>query len=103
MLAIIARLEFKPEHAEEYTAALAELIEPTLAEEGCLLYSFGRDVKNPNVVWAIEQWESQEALNAHLVAPHIKRLFEKTAHLEIISNDDRQYEVSSVGHVQMPE
>jgi len=50
-----------------------------LAEEGCVEYGPWIDIPNSitkteprdNVMTAIEKWESIEALEAHLMAPHM--------------------------------
>lgn len=103
MIAIIARVELAPGSVEAYVAAAQPLVAPTVDEPGCQWYAMARDICDPNVVWISEQWESQAHLDAHLRSDHIRRFLEATASLDVIGLEPRQYEVSSVGPVQMPE
>ncbi len=98
MIAIIARLEIEPSSIDEFIEAAKPTVTPTLQEKGCLLYSYGRDLVEDNVIWISEQWETEDDLNAHLQAPHIAEFLERTQG-QILSMDDRKYEVSSWGPV----
>ncbi len=103
MLAVIARAELGADSAEDWVAAARTLVEPTLQEPGCQWYAMSRDICDPNVVWISEQWEDSAALEAHLRTPHVKRFIELTSTMNVLSMEDRLYEVSSVGHVELPE
>lgn len=103
MIAITARVEISPADADAFVAAARQIVEPTLKEAGCQWYAMARDISDSKIVWISEQWESQEHLNAHLRSDHIKQFLENTSSLELVSLEPRQYEVSSVGPVQMPE
>ena len=54
--------------------ALARNIAATRAEAGCLAYSYGVDVLEPDLLHISEQWESMEAIDAHMAAPHMAEL-----------------------------
>lgn len=103
MIAITARVELAPASVEDYVEAAKTLVEPTREEKGCQLYAMARDICDPSVIWISEQWEAQADLDAHLRSPHIKRFLEQTGVMEVVSLDARQYEVTSVGPVKMPE
>lgn len=103
MLAIIARVELAPGSVDAYVTAAQKLVAPTLKEQGCQLYAMSRDICDPNVIWISEQWASKADLDAHLRCPHIQEFLQVTASLEVVSLEPRQYEISSVGSVQMPE
>jgi quinol monooxygenase YgiN len=103
MLAIIARVELAAGDADAYIDAAKPLVVPTLQEPGCQWYAMARDICDPNVVWISEQWESQETLDTHLRTQHIKDFLEVVSALTVVSMEPRQYEVTSVGPVVMPE
>ncbi|MFV0277581.1 MAG: putative quinol monooxygenase [Parahaliea sp.] len=103
MLAIIAKVTLGAGSVDDYIAAAQPLVAPTLEEPGCQWYAMSRDICDPNVIWISEQWESQEHLFAHLRTAHIKNFIEVTSRMEVLSLEARQYEVSSVGPVHMPE
>lgn len=43
-------------------------------DEGCIQYELFQDIENPQIFSMIEQWESKEALDAHLDAKHMKEI-----------------------------
>lgn len=104
MLSIIAKVTLgSTEGANKYCELAAGLVAPTRAEKGCLIYGMSRDLVDDKVVWIAEEWESEEDLMAHLKAPHIQEFLVATADLDVLSLEDRLYEVASVGNVVMPE
>lgn len=54
--------------------ALARNIAATRAEPGCLSYSYGIDVEDPDLIHVSEQWESEAAIDAHMAAPHMAEM-----------------------------
>ncbi|EED36236.1 antibiotic biosynthesis monooxygenase domain protein [Luminiphilus syltensis NOR5-1B] len=102
-LAIIARTELSAEDAPKYVEAARKLIEPTRKEAGCEMYAMAVDICDPNVIWISEQWASKQHLDDHLRAPHILEFLQTVGGLDIKSLDARQYSVSAMGPVEMPE
>jgi quinol monooxygenase YgiN len=102
-LAVIACITLTEDSAPRYVEAARAVIEPTRAEPGCERYAMGVDITDPTKVWVSEQWASQAALNDHLQTAHVQAFLAQLAELEIVDIDARQYEVSSVGPVVMPE
>ena len=87
MLTVIATIRLRKGAREPYLARLAALVPEVLAEAGCLGYAphvdldtdLPRQVVDADEVVLVEQWESLEALRAHLVAPHMLRYREEVA------------------------
>jgi quinol monooxygenase YgiN len=82
MLHILVTMQIKDGSMEEFLAICAELRPLVLQEKGCLAYEYTREVPSPlgiqepletNRITLIERWESLEALQAHLEAPHMKQ------------------------------
>ncbi len=80
MICVIATIEVADGRREDFLAEFRKLVPKVLAEKGCLEYAPMVDVASgigvqapprPNVVTIVEKWESLEALEAHLIAPHI--------------------------------
>lgn len=99
---IIARFEMSEADLERFVTAVQDVVPATHKEEGCELYAFSRDVLQPNVIWVSEQWASEEALNQHLLAPHIARFLSAIADIQYVSADVRKYDVETVGTVVPP-
>jgi quinol monooxygenase YgiN len=82
MIHVIATIETKPGMREDFLAAFAELVPDVQAEQGCIEYGPAIDLATSigeqpsprdNVVTVIEKWQSVEALQKHLEAPHMTR------------------------------
>lgn len=79
MVHVIAFITVKPEHREELIKIFNANVPNVLAEDGCIQYTLTTDTdsdidiqtKDENVLTVIEKWESKEALQAHLAAPHM--------------------------------
>ena len=70
-LTILAQITANPGQEELVRGSLLSLIEPTLAEEGCLNYDLHVDNTNPGFFVFYENWESAQALQKHSQAPHM--------------------------------
>ena len=80
MIHVIAAIETADGRRDDFLAVFRELVPKVLAEEGCVQYGPTIDVETginsqppvrENVVTVVEQWESLDALEAHLIAPHM--------------------------------
>jgi len=80
MIYVIARVEVPGGRRDDFLAEFGKVVPKVLAEEGCIEYGPWVDVptnieiqgpeRNDTVV-SVEKWESLEALEAHLIAPHM--------------------------------
>jgi quinol monooxygenase YgiN len=69
---VIASLTAEPGKEREAEEALRAIIEPSHAEDGCLLYALHRGTDDPRRLSFVERWSSREQLNAHLGSPHMQ-------------------------------
>jgi quinol monooxygenase YgiN len=53
------------------TAAIADMVAASNAEEGCIAYAFTQDVLQPGVLHIVEKWTDDAALAAHFATPHM--------------------------------
>ena len=71
MIKVIAKSVIKEEGIENYLKEVDVLIRETRKEEGCISYDLFQDIKNQNIFFLIEEWESMEALENHKLTDHI--------------------------------
>ena len=80
MICVIATVEVAEGRRDDFLAAFRQLVPKVLAEEGCVEYAPmvevptnipGQSPARDNVVTVVEKWEGVEALEAHLIAPHM--------------------------------
>jgi quinol monooxygenase YgiN len=77
MVKFIARINAMPGSEEAVAAALKALVEPSRAEEGCLLYDACRMTDDPTQLVVLEEWASQDALETHMKTPHFRGFLAK--------------------------
>ena len=61
----------------EAQEAFEALVDPTHAEDGCILYALHRGHEDTRRLAFIERWESKEKLDAHLESDHVKDVLTK--------------------------
>jgi quinol monooxygenase YgiN len=66
---------------EAFLAAFADAIRETLPEKGCLRYEMNKALGVNGEYLLYERWASLPELEAHLAAPHIATLGQKTGSL----------------------
>jgi quinol monooxygenase YgiN len=79
MIDVIATIRVKPGRREEFLAKFKANVPAVLAEQGCVHYyptidadsGISAQATDPNSVTVVEQWQSLDALHAHLAAPHM--------------------------------
>ena len=77
MIHLVAEIKAFPDHIEQVTQLLTELLAPTREEEGCCQYELYLDEKIEGLFMFQEMWASQEALDKHLQSPHIAQCFSR--------------------------
>ncbi len=64
--------EAKPGKEKQVAALLADLIDPSLKEEGCIQYDLHISTENPHKFFFFEVWATKALLDAHSEAPHVQ-------------------------------
>jgi quinol monooxygenase YgiN len=100
MLVIAGEIEIDAAHRDKAIAAAREMMTETYKEPGCKTYVFSTDLSDPGKFRIFEEWESQEALDAHFVAPHMAKFGASIAEIGVKGISVQKYQVSSVGPVR---
>ena len=92
MVYVIAEIEVTDGRREEFLEQFRKIVPLVREEQGCRQYvpvidvptniAAGRQARE-NVVTVIEHWDSLEALEAHLVAPHMIDYRAQVKHLVV--------------------
>ncbi|WP_067717110.1 putative quinol monooxygenase [Nocardia yamanashiensis] len=75
-LHVVAELRAEPGQEDRLRTALESMIEPSLAEPGCISY---QPYVNPNdaaQMVVVEEWTGAPALEEHFATPHFKHVAE---------------------------
>ncbi len=67
------------------------MVAATLAEDGCLHYSFAQDVADPDLIRISERWRDQEALAAHSASAHMAEFQKAMGAAKVEGADLRLY------------
>lgn len=96
MLVIAGTISIDPEKCEAATAAALEMMEATHREDGCISYTFSRELADPGGFRIFEEWQSQEALDAHMKTPHMAKFQGLMGGFGVRGMKVQRYEVASV-------
>ena len=71
MIIVTGQARFADGEIARIKDALEKNIAATRAEAGCARYSYAVDLSDPNLVHVVEEWSDEEAVAAHMAAPHM--------------------------------
>ncbi len=80
-IVVVGSLRARPGREADAREALEGLVEPTHAEEGCILYAMHVSPDDATRLAFVERWSAREHLDAHLQSPHIAALLERVDEL----------------------
>lgn len=92
MIRVIATVELADGRRDDFLAVFRQLVPKVLAEEGCVEYGPWVDLPTnvpaqpearQNVVTVVEKWESIQALEAHLMTPHMLEFRQTTESMRV--------------------
>jgi len=76
MVIVHAYIEIKKGKTKEFAVVLDKCVVNTRKEAGCLSYVPYTDLADDHKFIIVEEWESQAALDAHMLTPHFVQLVE---------------------------
>ena len=74
MIVVHAKIPVRPDKRDDFLGAVGPLVEATRQEEGNISYECFESVETPNLFAMVEEWQSQEALDAHMRAEHFTQV-----------------------------
>ncbi len=83
-----------PADMEPVLDAGRRMIAASREEDGCLDYTYARDVTDEHVMRIFELWKDQAALDFHFATPHMAEFRKALGAAKIASIDVKIYEVS---------
>lgn len=94
---VVGSFTCEPGKEQEGLAAMEELVAPTHAEDGCILYALHRGADDASRLAFVERWASREALDAHLKSPHVSAVLARVEELFGDSGDIVVYDAVPAG------
>lgn len=71
---LIAEFRALPGQEDRLRTALEAMIEPSLAEPGCLAYQPYTDPNDPAHMVLLEEWTGPDAIDFHFATPHFEHV-----------------------------
>lgn len=96
---VVASFVVQPGKEEEAEKFLSDLLVPTHAEAGCLLYAVHRGIEDPFRLVYIERWESRPLLDQHTSSEHIQTALSRVGEFFSETPDIIYYEAIPGGDV----
>jgi quinol monooxygenase YgiN len=93
---VVARVVALPDKVNELGAVLLELIAPTRKEVGCIKYELLQNQSDSTDFTFVEEWNSDEDLDAHLQSPHIAKATGQLDGLVVGEPDIRRYRLLDI-------
>ena len=72
-------------------AMAQDLVMAARSEEGCIAYEFYRGVSDPDTLVVLQEWESMDALMAHLSTPHVEAFLRRVPEISDGGITTRRY------------
>ena len=80
MVKVVADNYIKTEKEEEFILLAKQLVQTTRENDlGCIRYELLQDMKNPQHLIMLEEWEDQVALDRHLSSEHFQETMARFA------------------------
>jgi quinol monooxygenase YgiN len=70
-LQVVARVITRPDTVDAVKRILVGMLEPSRAEDGCLVYELLQCQDDPTDFTFVEEWTDAAALERHAASPHI--------------------------------
>jgi quinol monooxygenase YgiN len=91
---VAAQWRAKQGSEDRVAAIIGELIEPSRAEPGCLLYQPHRSPDDPCLFFLYEQYADEAGYEAHMESEHFTRLVKQEAIPNLLESRERAFYVT---------
>ena len=91
VLGVVARIIANPGSVDVVRKGLEGLMEPTRAEQGCLVYDLMQNTEDPTDFTFYEEWTDEAALHAHSQSAHLAATFQSLDGHLAAAPDVRRY------------
>ena len=99
MIVVAGTVVVKQGYREAAEQIALKLVEATKKEQGCLTYDFWTDLSDPYRFHVFEEWESDEALEAHFQTAHMAAFLDALPGVTEGPPEVKRYEVTAVSQL----
>lgn len=91
MIVVSGTIQVAPSDHAAAAELMRTLAAETAKEAGSMSYAFYADLETEGLFRVFEEWESDEAINAHFAEPHMAAFMGALGELEIVGTDISKY------------
>lgn len=95
MIIVMGHAKLAAGEIDRLGAEMEAQIKATRAEDGCLAYSFSRDVLDPDTLIITERWRDNAAIAAHFASPHMAAFNAALAKAKLLEVSVKAYELGT--------
>ncbi|MDH3498944.1 MAG: antibiotic biosynthesis monooxygenase [Acidimicrobiia bacterium] len=99
MIVVAGTITFDPADHEGVRRAVMDVAGETRKEAGNLSYEFFADLSGPGRMLVFEEWESDDALQAHFGAPHMLAYRAALENFDMRSRSIKRYVVTETSNL----
>lgn len=96
MIIVSGKVKAAPGAMAGLNAQMEEVIRETRKEPGCIDYSYGVDVLDPDTLVILEYWQDWDALQAHFARPHMQPWIKTLSEIDLIAKDVKAGECGEI-------
>lgn len=94
MIVVSGTAQIQAEKREQAVALFQRLMRETVKEQGNISYRFYADIEDENVFRVFEEWQSQDAIDAHFATEHMAELNRELPGLVAAAPELTRYEIA---------
>lgn len=95
MILVVGTVRVPASAFERAHDAMEKMVTETRKEDGCIRYSYARDLLDREVLHISETWRDRDALRAHFASPHMAQWQKVVAGIGMSDRDLRLYETDA--------
>ncbi|HKY14568.1 MAG TPA: putative quinol monooxygenase [Microthrixaceae bacterium] len=95
MIVVSGTITIDPAKHDRMVELLSALVPATQAEAGNVTYGFYQGPEGGGEWRIFEEWESEDALNAHMVSPHMAEFMGSMGDVGVTGAELSRYDVSA--------
>jgi quinol monooxygenase YgiN len=95
MIVVAGTMRVDPARRDHFLEVVRPVVESTRAEPGNVQYRYCLDSEDPTIFLIFEEWQSEEAFQAHFATAHMQTFLAALPTLGITDGDVHRYDVAS--------
>jgi quinol monooxygenase YgiN len=93
VILVLGTIRIPPAKIDAARTAMANMIEASRREDGCVAYSYSLDILDDGLIHVVEKWRDRQSLETHFHTDHLREWRQQFTRLGITDRNLRLFEV----------